>query len=1099
MTEKQDPLWYKNAVFYQINVKCFHDSDGNGIGDFLGLTKKLDYIQNLGCTAIWIQPFYPSPLKDDGYDIQDYYDIHPDYGTLKDFKIFLKEAHKRNIKVVTELVINHTSDQNEWFQKSRRAKKGSKWHNYYVWSDDPERYADARIIFKDFETSNWKWDPVAKAYYWHRFYSCQPDLNYDNLEVHEEIFKIVDFWMKMGVDGMRLDAIPYLYQREGTDCENLPETHAFLKKLRKHVDDNFEGRMLLAEANQWPDQASAYFGDEDQCQMAFHFPVMPRLFMAIQMEDRFPIVDIMEQTPLAAPTCQWAMFLRNHDELTLEMVTDEERDYMYRCYAKDPKARINLGIRRRLAPLLENNRQKIELLFILLFSMPGSPIIYYGDEIGMGDNYYLGDRNGVRTPMQWNYNSNAGFSNANPQKLYLPLIIDPEYHHDYLNVENQEQTASSQLRWVRRAISVRHQYQAFGCGSFKFLHPSNPKVLVFLREHEGTIILVATNLSRYAQYVECDLSEYAGCKVKDLFSGNEFSQVKDGLYGLTLGPYGYYWLSIEKVMEDGAHGEVKSVPEMTIKGDWHEVLKGADKSYLEKTVLPAYIPKCRWFRAKARKIKKVKILEQYTIGDAKLLVMNITTDDEQSSVYLIPVVFSPLEQALQTMERYPIASIARLLGHDEDGYLIDAIYDARFREKLLQKVLTRAVGKGSEGIIKFHPESNLKRVVKEVEGEMTSSVIKAEQSNSSIIYGDKIILKMYRLLEEGVNPDVELTKYLSEESTFSNTPAYYGCIEQVYDKKNYVVATLQEYIPNSGDAWSYTLDSLKLFFENAISNQSKIDTYKSLCSGISDWHIEAIPEDLRQLIGYMYLETVALLGRRTAEMHAALLQNGHNPAMATEPFTPFYQKSICQGVRGRIRKVFSILKDKIPTLEEHDQKKAREVLALEKKALSMISNIVDENFGIKKFRIHSDFHLGQVLYTGTDLFIFDFEGEPILPISERRLKRSALVDIAGMIRSFHYAVTTSLYQQKNLRTEIYEKLEPFADLWFDCVKKVFLNAYLDVAKEHKGLVPADETKLNILLKVFLLNKAVYEVGYELQNRPDWISIPLNGLLNILEE
>ena len=447
--------WYKDAVIYELHIKAFRDGNCDGIGDFKGLMEKLPYLEDLGVTAIWLLPFYPSPLKDDGYDISDYYHINPSYGDIKQFKLFLKEAHKRGLKVITELVINHTSDQHPWFQRARKSPIGSPYRDYYVWSDDPNKFKDARIIFQDYETSNWTWDPVAKQYFWHRFFHHQPDLNYDSPLVQEEVFKIMDYWCKMGVDGFRLDAVPYLFEREGTNCENLPETHEYLKKLRKYIDDRYPGTLLLAEANMWPEDSAAYFGDGDECQMNYHFPLMPRMFMSVQMEDRYPITDIFDQTPAIPDTCQWAIFLRNHDELTLEMVTDEERDYMYKVYVKDPKARINLGIRHRLAPLLENNRKKIELMNSLLFSLPGTPVLYYGDEIGMGDNFYLGDRDGVRTPMQWHSDRNAGFSEANPQRLYLPLILDPQFHYESVNVELQSRNTSSLLWWTKRMISTR--------------------------------------------------------------------------------------------------------------------------------------------------------------------------------------------------------------------------------------------------------------------------------------------------------------------------------------------------------------------------------------------------------------------------------------------------------------------------------------------------------------------------------------------------------------------------------------------------------------------------------------------------------------------
>src|SRR5437870_10935515 len=518
-----DPLWYKDAIIYELHVKTFCDSDGDGMGDFRGLIEKLDYLQDLGVTAIWLLPFYPSPLRDDGYDIADYFDVNPTFGSLNDFRALLDAAHERNLRVITELVINHTSDQNPWFQKSRRAAAAAAagaiepgyggdiaYKDFYVWSNTPEKYKDARIIFKDFETSNWAWDPVAKAYYWHRFYSHQPDLNFDNEAVHDALFKVLEFWMNLGVDAFRLDAIPYLYEREGTICENLPETHAYLKKLRAHLDAKHPGKMLLAEANQWPEDSLPYFGDGDECHMAFHFPVMPRMYMALAQEDRFPIIDIMAQTPPIPPNCQWALFLRNHDELTLEMVTEEDRDYMWRTYASDRQARINLGIRRRLSPLLQNHRGGIHLMNGLLFSFPGTPIIYYGDEIGMGDNIYLGDRNGVRTPMQWSADRNAGFSRANPQSLYLPVIIDPQYHYEQINVEVQQGSPYSLLWWTKRLIATRRRYQAFGRGTIEFLYPENRKILAFVRRYQEETILVVANLSRLVQCFEVDLAQFRG-------------------------------------------------------------------------------------------------------------------------------------------------------------------------------------------------------------------------------------------------------------------------------------------------------------------------------------------------------------------------------------------------------------------------------------------------------------------------------------------------------------------------------------------------------------------------------------------------------------
>ena len=624
-----DPLWYKDAVIYELHVKTFCDSDGDGMGDFRGLIEKLDYLKELGITALWLLPFYPSPLRDDGYDIADYFDVNPNFGTLDDFRAFLDAAHERNLRVITELVINHTSDQNPWFQKSRRAvaagagHRGAKssagvndadYRDFYVWSDTPEKYKDARIIFKDFETSNWAWDPVAKAYYWHRFYSHQPDLNFDNPAVHEAVEKVCDFWLGIGVDGLRLDAVPYLYEREDTSCENLPETHEYLRKLRAHVDAKFPNRMLLAEANQWPEDAAAYFGEGNESHMNFHFPLMPRMFMSLQMEDRFPIIDILEQTPPIPGICQWAMFLRNHDELTLEMVTDEERDYMYRVYASDPHARINLGIRRRLAPLLANSRRKIELLNMLLLSMPGTPIIYYGDEIGMGDNFYLGDRNGCRTPMQWSPDRNAGFSRANPQQLYLPITIDPEYHYEAVNVENQQKNLSSLLWWMRRVIAMRKNFKAFSRGSLEFLYPDNPKVLAFLRRYENQTVLVVVNLSRFAQSAELDLSRFAGCVPMEVFSRNLFRPIKKSRYVITLGPHAYYWFALQAPSEGRRTLKKPMVPTIHALPELNTLLNDGQREQLENEILPNYIQTCRWFASKARTLRNLKVIEQLAIS-----------------------------------------------------------------------------------------------------------------------------------------------------------------------------------------------------------------------------------------------------------------------------------------------------------------------------------------------------------------------------------------------------------------------------------------------------------------------------------------------------
>jgi len=542
----RDALWYKDAIIYQVHVRTFHDSNGDGIGDFQGLEEKLDYLQELGINAIWLMPFFPSPLRDDGYDIADYNAVHSSYGTLEDFQKFLGSAHDRGIRVIIELVSNHTSDQHPWFQESRSSRDNPR-RDWYVWSDTDSRYKGARIIFLDTETSNWAWDPISKSFYWHRFFSHQPDLNYDNPVVREQMWNVMKFWLEMGVDAFRLDAIPYLVEREGTNCENLPETHDVLKELRRQLDENFPGRMLLAEANQWPADLRPYFGDGDEFHMAFHFPLMPRMFMGLKLEDRKPITEILQQTPEIPPSCQWSLFLRNHDELTLEMVTDMERDYMYDSYAESKTMRINLGIRRRLAPLLANDRRRIELMNGMLMSLPGTPIIYYGDEIGMGDNITLGDRNGVRTPMQWNGETNGGFSTAAPERLYAPLIQDPVYGYPAVNVLRQEASEHSLLNWMKSIIKVRSSTGVFGRGSIEFLYPANHRILAYVRRLGDEMVLVVNNLSSTAQAVELDLRRYKGNILIEMFGKNMFPRVNDLPYLLTMGPYQFYWFRLRRI------------------------------------------------------------------------------------------------------------------------------------------------------------------------------------------------------------------------------------------------------------------------------------------------------------------------------------------------------------------------------------------------------------------------------------------------------------------------------------------------------------------------------------------------------------------------
>ena len=1082
-----DPLWYKDAVIYELHVKTFCDSDGDGMGDFRGLMEKLDYLQELGITAIWLLPFYPSPLRDDGYDIADYFDVNPNFGTLDDFRAFLDAAHLRNLRVITELVINHTSDQNPWFQKSRRAPLDSAERDFYVWSDTPEKYGDARIIFKDFETSNWAWDPVAKAYYWHRFYSHQPDLNFDNPAVHEAIEKVCDFWLAMGVDGLRLDAIPYLYEREGTSCENLPETHEYLRGLRAHIEAKFPNRMLLAEANQWPEDATAYFGRGDESHMNFHFPLMPRMFMALQMEDRFPIIDILEQTPPIPDNCQWAMFLRNHDELTLEMVTDEERDYMYRVYASDPHARINLGIRRRLAPLLANSRRKIELLNTLLFSMPGTPIIYYGDEIGMGDNFYLGDRNGCRTPMQWSPDRNAGFSRANPQQLYLPVTIDPEYHYEAVNVENQQKNLSSLLWWMRRVIAMRKNFKAFSRGSLEFLFPDNAKVLAFLRRYENETIVVAVNLSRFAQSAELDLSRFAGCVPMEVFSRNLFRPIKKSRYVITLGPHAHYWFALQAPAEGRRASKKRVVPAINASAELQTLLADAPRGLLEREILPNYIQSCRWFGSKARTFRHLKVIEQPAIlsdaDAAQLWFVEVNYLDGPTETYALPVKIASGDAARAVFQSAPHAVIARFAGNEET-ILFDAIWDAKFRAKLFEAIARHEVMKGGAGNLVAIGGKTLETDPATISGK--SQVLAGEQSNSSMLFDNKFFLKLYRKLEDGVNPDVEINRFLTEQSNFANVPPFIGAIEYRRAKSEpTVVCLLQSAVANEGDGWTLTLDAVGRYYERVLGQKADLLNETTPPGALLD-----------ELIGGVYPDKAKLLGQRTGELHLALASCPDNPAFRPEPFNAMAQRSVYQTMRASLRRAFTLLEKKITDLPAAFRDEAREVLAAEEEILAREKRLLDRRTNAAKIRIHGDYHLGQLLYTGKDFVILDFEGEPARALGERKLKRSALRDVAGMMRSFQYAAYSALWQPA-MRSEDVPFLERWADLWYRQMGSVFLQSYLSTAASAI-FVPQNSEDFQIILEAYLLDKAVYEIGYELNHRPDWVVIPIRGIKHILK-
>ncbi|HUP63416.1 MAG TPA: maltose alpha-D-glucosyltransferase [Thermoanaerobaculia bacterium] len=1102
-----DDLWYKDGIIYQTHVRAFFDSSDDGIGDFQGLSRRLDYLQDLGVNILWLLPFYPSPLRDDGYDIANYTAIHPSYGTLADFKSFLKEAHRRGIRVITELVVNHTSDQHPWFQKSRHAKPGSPARDFYVWSDSPKKYADARIIFKDFETSNWQWDPVAKAYYWHRFFSHQPDLNFENPAVHDALIKALEFWMDLGVDAFRLDAIPYLFEREGTTCENLPETHAYLKEIRAHMDAKYPGRMLLAEANQWPEDSLPYFGEGDECHMAFHFPVMPRMYMSLAMEDRFPIIDIMSQTPPIPSNCQWAMFLRNHDELTLEMVTDEDRDYMWRTYAKDIQARINLGIRRRLAPLLDNHRGRIHLMNGLLFSFPGTPIIYYGDEIGMGDNIYLGDRNGVRTPMQWSADRNAGFSRANPQRLFLPVIIDPQFHYEQVNVESQQSNQYSLLWWMKRLIAMRKRYRAFGRGTMEFLHSENRKILAFVRRYEDETILVVANLSRLVQCFELDLSQYRGMVPVELSGGTKFPVVGERPYFLNLSPFGFYWFALERAV--AAEMTTADAPLIAAR-TWEEIFAARHRDALDRA-LRSYLATRRWFGGKARLITSLSIRDNVELpSQGRLLLLDLEFAEGEAQTYLLPVCVANVRREQDQARNVPV--IARL----RDGAILyEPVQEESFATGLLDTIARKRSMKGRYGSITGIATRALKELRRAdvpsaaAEGgrdvRPPIHVLAAEQSNTAIVYGQRLFLKLFRRLEAGINTDFELMRFLNEETSFRNVPRVAGMLEYRRNASGdpMTVAILQGFTPNSGDAWAFTLDAIGRYFDRLLSDGASGERIAKALphENVFDLSREPAADIARDFIG-PYLADAELLGVRTAQMHLALASRDDIPAFAPEPFTPHYQRSIYQSMRTQIVQTYQLLRRLeggrlVRPDAQADETSA--LLAREDALHQRVRAVLDGRIDAQRIRIHGDYHLGQVLYTGNDFVVIDFEGEPARPLSERRIKRSALRDVAGMMRSFHYApyaVVFGTAPGSYVRTEDLGALESGAQFWYRWVAAAFLRAYLAEASKGRFL-PSRAEHVDVLLGAYLIEKALYEIVYELNNRPDWVRIPVRGLLDLL--
>ncbi|MDE8346425.1 MAG: maltose alpha-D-glucosyltransferase [Acidocella sp.] len=1080
----RDPLWYKDAVIYQVHIKSFFDSNNDGVGDFPGLIEKLDYIAGLGVNAIWLLPFYPSPRRDDGYDIADYRNVHPEYGSMADIRRFVTEAHKRDIRVITELVINHTSDQHPWFQRARSAKPGSAARNYYVWSDSDQKYAGTRIIFVDTEKSNWTWDDTAKAFYWHRFFSHQPDLNFDNPRVVEEVLNIMRFWLDLGVDGLRLDAVPYLIERDGTNNENLAETHDILKKIRTALNEHAPGRMLLAEANQWPEDAQQYFGAGDECHMSFHFPLMPRMYMAIAQEDRFPITDIMRQTPAIPETCQWAIFLRNHDELTLEMVTDSERDYLWNTYAADRRARINLGIRRRLAPLMEHDRRRIELMNGLLLSMPGTPVIYYGDEIGMGDNIHLGDRDGVRTPMQWSPDRNGGFSRCPPADLVLPPVMDPIYGFNAVNVEAQSDDQHSLLNWTRRMLAVRKRHQAFGRGTQQFLYPGNRKVLAYLRSHTSDAgdqenILCIYNVARTAQAVELDLSAFAGCVPVDLVGGSAFPPIGQLSYLFTLPPYGFYWfiLAAEAALPPWHIRPPEPLPELAtlvVREGLQDILTPVSRKIIEEDALPGYLMRRRWFASKDQIMNATRLVRTDRIPGRTMDILLTEVEVElagRTELYQLPLGIAWDNTSSALSQQLALARIrqGRVMGHLTDAFSLDSLPLG-----LIRALRARTVIAVSEGEVRCTPTSQLDLIDLPESPEIRR--LSAEQSNSSLIVGNLIIMKIIRRVMMGINPEVEMVRHLTEQG-YANTPPLLGEVTRIAaNGGSHTMIVAQRFVFNQGDAWQWTLNYLSRFGDAmSVGEKTGADETDALAN---------------------YASFAAAMGVRLAELHAVLAKPSADDAFTPVIVTAEDTKGWAAQAAAQITLAIENLQSVSTWPDDITRSAATFVLANHDAILGRLAGLAAGGLGMLQTRIHGDFHLGQVLFATGDAYIIDFEGEPAKPVAARRAKNSPLRDVAGLLRSFQYAAAAA--RMSNISAPAVSNPASDATLrrFVDEMSARFLEAYYTVEEAARPRWITPKAGAGSLLDLFLLEKSAYEICYEAANRPAWLGIPLRGFAEI---
>ena len=1072
---ESDELWFKDAIIYQLHVKAFADSNNDGIGDFVGLTEKLDYLEDLGVTALWLLPFYPSPGRDDGYDISDYRTINADFGTMSDFRRFMQEARRRKLRVLTELVINHTSDQHPWFVRARQSKPTSDARNWYVWSDHDQAYAGTRVIFSDTEKSNWAWDPLAGAYYWHRFFSHQPDLNYDNPRVLAAMIQIMRRWVDLGVDGFRLDAIPYLCEREGTNNENLPETHAIIKKIRSALDSYMPGKVLLAEANQWPEDVNAYFGDGDECHMAYHFPLMPRIYMAIAQEDRFPITDILRQTPDILVNCQWALFLRNHDELTLEMVTDVERDYLWSTYATDPRARINLGIRRRLASLMDNDRRKIELMNSLLMSFPGTPIIYYGDEIGMGDNIYLGDRNGVRTPMQWTPDRNGGFSRCDPARLYLPMIMDPVYGYEAVNVEAQSRSLASLLSWTKRLISVRKSSKVFGRGSLTFIRPANRSVLVYVRQYENEVVLCVANLSRSAQAAEIDLAPWRGRVPFELLGRTNFPPIGKSPYLVTLGPYGFFWFLLREpeasmVESPRIWAEFET---LVVTDGWRSLLRGRSKSILERDVLPAFLASRRWYANRGR------LTTTHIVGAVPLVATDPdlgvalleAKDRRETANYLLPMT---IKWTRFDRERQNPSALAAVRQGPREGTLLDATADPDFVSLLLENLRAGRTTESDHRRIEFAPTASFPKDVPLPVQDVRA--VDTEQSNTTVLVGTDYVVKLFRRLEPGLNPEIEVGHFLTETVAFSHAPPLLGTVEMEENGAHSAVAVVHGFVQNQGDAWTVTNAYLDRFVE-----EQRLLTAEA--AGHSDEQAA-------------YLRLMDHVGRRVAELQLVLASRDDIAAFAPEPIAAGDVRNWTEGILQRAERALGDLARRRSDLAENDLQLVDALLSYRDSLPLRLRQLLPETIDAMKIRHHGDFHLGQMLIVKDDIFIIDFEGEPRRNLEDRRRKAPAARDVAGLIRSIDYSATAALERALKSAPDEHGKLAHALEDWREHSVTAFMSAYRSSLSDTR-LWPQSIEAADRLLDFFLLEKAFYEIEYELAHRPDWLRVPLAGTWRIL--